>query len=124
MKKIIHITAIAILFFLMASPSLMAQSEGNRMSFGINAGGTKYWGEFTDNQFWLGGDMFLRYNIIPQLSVQATVGLGQIRWKTDQDAIDKYPTYFGPEASEGDIYPGTEGLVIRDKNSNRIIKNI
>lgn len=117
MKKLL-----LLLIFLFVTVGLFAQSGANRLSFGINAGATKYWGEFSDNQFWLGGDAFLRYNIIPQLSVQATFGLAQIRWKTDKDAIAKYPTYFGNNAVEGDFYPNSNNLTkIVDINSNRIM---
>lgn len=107
-----------------------SQSEGQRAAFGINAGATKYWGEFTDNQFWLGGDAFFRYNIIPQLSLQATFGLGQIRWKTDKSKLGHYSGYFGEGAQEGDPYlkengdpllDGGSEVNITDKNSNRIL---
>lgn len=119
------------LFIILTSSFAFSQSEGERLSFGINAGMTKYWGEFTDNQFWIGGDAFLRYNIIPQVSLQATVGLGQIRWKTDAAALGKYPNYFGEGAEEGSPYldefgnpiekPNGDARAIQDKNSNRII---
>ncbi len=97
------------------------QSEGGRVSFGFNAGGTKYWGEFTDNQFWLGGDIFLRYNVIPNFSLQATFGLAQLRWKTDKDPLAKYLEYFGANAQQGDHYQGNPNYPrIQEKNSTRI----
>ena len=101
-----------------------SQSEGQRLSFGFNAGGVKYWGEFTDNQFWLAGDLFLRYTIIPQISVTGSFGLAQMRWKTDAAAINRYPGYFGENAEPGNRYPGVDqntGATIRDKNQTRII---
>ncbi len=42
----------------MTSIISVTQSEGGRMSFGINAGIVKYWGDFSDNQIWVGGDDF------------------------------------------------------------------
>jgi outer membrane protein OmpA-like peptidoglycan-associated protein len=100
--------------------SLYAQSEGERLAFGFNYGLIKYWGEFTDNQFWWGGDLFLRYNIIPQLSLQGSFGLASMRYKTDQGVIDKYSDYFGENAQRGDFYPETE-TPIEDKNNVRIM---
>ncbi|MBX3044509.1 MAG: OmpA family protein [Candidatus Kapabacteria bacterium] len=100
-----------------------SQSEGQRLSFGFNAGGVKYWGEFTDNQFWLGGDLFLRYNIIPQLSLTGSFGLAQMRWKVDAAALNKYPGYFGENAQPGDRYPGVDpitGATIQPKNQTRL----
>ena len=60
---------VAILLLLFVTYNIaISQSESGRMSFGFNGGGVKYWGEFTDNQFWLGGDVFLRYNIFSRVS--------------------------------------------------------
>lgn len=89
------------------------------MAFGLNGGAVKYWGDFTDNQLWFGGDAFLRYNILSNVSVQATVGITQIRYKTDAAAIRSYPDYFGEGAKEGDLYPGTN-TKIGDKNAVRV----
>ncbi|MFP4544060.1 MAG: OmpA family protein [Candidatus Kapaibacterium sp.] len=89
-----------------------AQSEPNRLAFGVNYGLIKYWGEFTDNQFWFGGDLFLRYNIFSQLSLQATFGLANMRYKTGEEAQSKYPEYF-------ELYDDF-GVDINDKNSVRI----
>ncbi len=113
-KFILLITAL----LLTQSYQSYSQSEGQRLSIGFDAGLNKYWGDFTDNQFWLAGDIFLRYNILANLSLNASYHLGQVRYKTNQEAIDKYPTYFGTNASEGDFYPNTR-TEICDKNSIR-----
>lgn len=108
--------------FLLPS-STFSQSEGGTLSFGFNVGGAKYWGDFTDNQFWLAGDVFFRYNLIPELSLTATVGLAQIRWKNSQASLAKYPEYFGAGADYGQNYPnaGADGLPkIRDKSGTRL----
>lgn len=119
MKTLLRVLLISIVAFTMSTQSTFSQSEGGRMSFGINGGLNKYWGEFTDNQLWFGGDAFLRYNIISQLSLQATFGITQIRFKTDQSAINSYPDYFGPNAVQGDLYPGST-TPINDKNAIRV----
>ncbi|TAL70657.1 MAG: hypothetical protein EPN82_01670 [Bacteroidetes bacterium] len=116
MKKLI--LAVILIAFLFQETN--AQSEGGRLAFGFNGGLSKYWGEFTDNQFWLQGQGFLRYNIIRTLSLQASFGLTQIRYKTDADALKSYPNYFGQDAKQGYKYPGLAAL-ITDKNSDRIL---
>jgi outer membrane protein OmpA-like peptidoglycan-associated protein len=109
----------AIMALLLLNTMAFSQSEAGKMSFGFNAGAAKYWGEFTDNQFWLGGDVFLRYNILSQLSLQASVGLSQIRWKTGQDRVDEYPNYF-------ELYDAANNnrgvnIPINPKNSTAVI---
>lgn len=119
MKSFFRVLILSIAALAMTTSSSFAQSEGGRMSFGVNGGAVKYWGEFTDNQLWFGGDAFLRYNIISELSIQATFGISQIRYKTDQSALDLYPDYFGPNAQEGDLYPNSL-TNINDKNAIRV----
>lgn len=119
-KIIFCMTTAAFSFMLPANT--YSQSEGGTLSFGFNAGGSKYWGDFTDNQFWLSGDVFFRYNIIPELSITTSVGLSQIRWKNTPQAMLKYPGYFGAGAAIGDPYlPGVaDGPSIQEKGSTRL----
>jgi len=102
--------------------SASAQSEGGRLAFGFNGGGVKYWGEFTDNQFWWGGDVFFRYNIIPWISLQATAGLAQIRYKVSDEIIRQYPDYFGTFNSgvRPTTYPFNPDIRLEDKNAVRV----
>ncbi len=110
----------SLIFLLMINIScLFSQSEGGRVAFGFNYGFVKYWGEFTDNQFWMGGDLFFRYNLTSSFSLQPTAGLANIRYKTDADALRLYPDYFGANAKQGDNYPNSQ-TKIRDKNSIRV----
>lgn len=121
MIKRLVLLLIVISEFAISNQIANGQSEGGRVSFGFNAGGTKYWGEFTDNQFWLGGDIFLRYNVVPNFSLQATFGLAQLRWKTGKDPLAKYFEYFGENAQQGDRYQGNPNYPrIQEKNSTRI----
>ncbi|MDA3844731.1 MAG: OmpA family protein [Candidatus Kapabacteria bacterium] len=115
----LKIIIVMILVLLISGNTAYSQSEGGRMSFGFNAGGVKYWGEFTDNQFWLGGDLFFRYNLIPQVSFMAVAGLAQSRYKVSQGTLDKYPDYFGVDAEIGNMYPNSN-IRINDKNSVRL----
>lgn len=93
------ITALA--FVLLLSTSLFAQSEGGRIGFGFTGGGAKYWGTFTDNQIWFGGDLFARWNIINQISLQAGVGWAQIRYKNTPEIQAKYPEFYARFGKDG-----------------------
>lgn len=69
---------IVMIFFMFISCNLAySQSESGRMSFGFNAGTVKYWGEFSDNKVWLGRDLFLKCNILPQVYIMVIAGLTQ-----------------------------------------------
>ncbi len=92
--KFIHAILVALGLVLVAHTPSYAQSEGGRLAVGFHAGMNKYWGSFTDNQLWFGGDLFARYNIISSLSVHATAGIGQIRYTNTPEQIAKYPAYY------------------------------
>lgn len=119
MNTYIKVFVLSFLSLMVAKNEAASKSEGGRMSFGINTGIVKYWGDFSDNQVWVGGDVFLRYNIIPHLSLQANVGIGQIRYKLNNNTLSKYNTYFGDGAAIGDLYPNTQ-TTINEKNSVRV----
>src|SRR5690606_27889354 len=92
-----------LLFALLGSPLLVAQVDGGRAAFGFNAGLAKYFGEFSDNSWWLGGDAFIRYNIVPMLALQAQFNIASPRFRVNVDnAIAKYTDYYGtgPNARE------------------------
>ncbi len=117
------LSSILLLFVIFAATDkTYAQSEGNRLAFGFNAGMVKYWGEFTDNQFWLGGDIFLRYNILPWFSINGMFDLGWMRHKNDEKIIAKNPEYYGVGAKLGDPYPNS-GIkpTIQEKNQTWFI---
>ena len=116
MKKIILVVMILVSSVFSAN----SQSEAGRLAFGFNFGMDKYWGEFTDNQFWWAGDLFLRYNIISELSIQAVAGMSQLRYRTNSDVIAKYPDYFGKGSKTGDYYPSSDKTRISDVNSIRV----
>lgn len=86
-----------------APQAALAQTGEMRVAFGAHGGASKYWGTFTDNQIWFGGDAFLRWNIIPYVSFHALFGVGQLRYKVDDDLVRRFPEYFGPV--ESNFYP-------------------
>lgn len=90
----------AALVVLLSSP-LLAQSEGGRVGFGFTGGGIKYWGTFTDNQIWFGGDLFVRWNIINELSLQGGVGWAQLRYKNMPEIQAKYPEFYARFGKNG-----------------------
>jgi outer membrane protein OmpA-like peptidoglycan-associated protein len=95
----------AVLFIagLFTARPLAAQTGEMRVAFGAHGGASKYWGTFTDNQIWFGGDAFVRWNIIPYLSLHALFGVGQLRYKVDDETVRAFPEYFGSVGS--DVYP-------------------
>lgn len=109
------------LFTLLEIPiSAPAQTEGGRLAFGFQGGASKYWGDFTDNQFWLSGDIFARWNISSLFSVQATGGLAQLRYKLTPEVLAGNPDYFGANAKVGGTYPNST-TIIEEKNAVRVI---
>ena len=85
-----------ILLGAVAGQTAYGQSAPNRVAFGVHFGVNKYWGSFTDNQFWLGGDFFLRWNILSELSLHGQIGLSQLRVKVNEQNILNAPDYYGP----------------------------
>ncbi len=114
-QKILYLTMVILIA---SAGRSFGQVDGGQVSFGFEGGGVKYWGEFSDNQFWLAGDGFARYNIIPYLSLHAVAGFGQARYKIDNSIIAERPEYFGPGNELGGFYPGTTTF-IEEKNAIR-----
>ncbi|MEP7234632.1 MAG: binary toxin-like calcium binding domain-containing protein [Ignavibacteriota bacterium] len=84
-----------------------AQSQTNRISFGIDAEGNKLYGNLRDNQFWFSGDIFLRWNILEWLSFHVAYNGGQMRMKPNADNIAAYPGYFGKLTTPSYPVPGS-----------------
>jgi outer membrane protein OmpA-like peptidoglycan-associated protein/opacity protein-like surface antigen len=112
--RLIALTGLLSIVLLMAGiPSrALAQSSGGRIAFGANFGLSKYWGSFTDDQFWLGGDIGLRWNIVPWLSMHGQFGITQLRYQTTNQ---NQPDYFGTTG----VYPGNPTVRVELKNSIR-----
>jgi len=90
-----------------ATTHTSAQSQAGRAGFGFSAGGAKSFGEFSDNSWWLGGDIFFRYNIMSWLSLQAQFGYANPRFRVDVDnATVKYVDYFGLNTDGSTKLPG------------------
>ncbi len=117
MKSSFILYLLVLTVLLVPTANIAAQSQAGRISFGFDAGLNKYWGEFSDNQFWLWGDIFMRYNFMDELSAYATFSLAQPRWNTGAEAIKHYPSYF--DALTGKYQ--NSSLDISDLNTTRII---
>ena len=117
-RSILYLTRISLFLTLLlwAYQSTQAQSFPQRLSFGLDAEGNKYWGNFTDNQFWFSGDAFFRYNILDWLSAHIAVNGGQLRIKINEQNIESFPSYFGPFGGGvgTGIYPNTDSQVHRE----------
>ncbi|CAN5445092.1 hypothetical protein BH10BAC6_BH10BAC6_17120 [soil metagenome] len=125
----IWLPLICLLGVFTATVHTSAQTQAGRAGFGFSAGGAKSFGEFSDNSWWLGGDIFFRYNVMSWLALQAQFGYANPRFRVDVDnATAKYTDYFGanPDGSPklpGDRFPN--GTLISDdleqrRNNTRI----
>lgn len=72
---------------LLVSANSQAQVIKGRIAFGIDAGGNKYYGDYTDNQFAFHGDAFIRWNILDFLSLHAAYNGGQLKYKATTASI-------------------------------------
>jgi len=77
------VIAMAMLFVIGAQ----AQTVPGRIAFGINAGGNKYYGDYTDNQFAFHGEAFIKWNILDVLSLHAAYNAGQLKYKSTAGSI-------------------------------------
>jgi len=82
-----------------------AQEVSGALNFGFDAGANKYWGNFSDSHFGLGGDLFIRWNIIDWVSLRAAYNAGVIGYKATQTTINDENALFGTTAGS----PGISG---------------
>src|SRR5689334_10895081 len=101
--KKLDVIGLTLFLYFGTTENAAAQSQANRISFGIDAEGNKLYGSFRDNQFWFSGDIFLRWNILEWLSFHVAYNGGQMRMKPNDDNINGYPLYFG--AHDATVYP-------------------
>lgn len=113
-----------LLAFLAISSTASAQALAGRAGFGATVGGSKYFGEFSDNSWYIGGDIHLRYNPLNWLALQAQFTYANPRFRIDvEDANLKYTDYFGVGKLPGDRFPnGTliSGDTEERRNNTRI----
>jgi outer membrane protein OmpA-like peptidoglycan-associated protein len=93
-----------------------AQEQTGALNFGFDAGANKYWGNFSDSHFGLGGDLFIRWNIIDWVSLRAAYNAGVIGYKTTQASINDEHALFG---TPGPNLPGSDGGSIGSMNHIR-----
>src|ERR1700734_3310881 len=104
MKKIKILSAVTLIaaIFGLISSKVQAQEISGALNFGFDAGANKYWGNFSDSHFGLGGDLFIRYNIIDWVSLRASYNAGVIGYKTTQASINDEHALFGiPSPTNG-----------------------
>lgn len=121
--RVVVITMLTLLTIVTISPLLQAQSQAGRAGFGFTAGGAKSFGEFSDNSWWFGGDLFFRYNATNWLSLQAQFNFANPRFKVDvNNAVATYVDYYGLNEDGstklvGDRFPN--GTLISDDSEER-----
>ena len=101
MKKNFISAFLLLILFFTAKTETIAQIEPGRLSFGAIFNATKYWGELTDNQIWIGGDAFARWNFHRYFSLHGTFSFNQVRMKIDGQAHADYPGYFAMLGNQG-----------------------
>jgi len=84
---------------LLTSSTSHAQSKAGRISFGFNAGGNKYYGDYTDSRFEFQGEGFIRWNIFDWFSLHAAYNAGVLGWKTTAKMV----------ANENSLFPNSTG---------------
>lgn len=105
---------------LAASRTVLAQSSEGRISVGFHAGLGRYFGTYEEVSPGLAGDLFVRWNILPYLSVHGTLGLVQARYGITTNDILQDTAYFGPLGGGPGTgtYPGTGVKREADNNTN------
>lgn len=101
----------------LASPSAKAQSVAGRIAFGFDAGGNKYYGNYTDSRFGFQGDAFIRWNIMDWLSLVGSYNGGVLAYKST-GAIGEG----GSIGNEHTLFPvssGTDGSPVGSINHTR-----
>lgn len=83
----------------LATSNVHAQSKAGTIAFGFNAGGNKYYGDYTDSRFEFQGEAFIRWNMMDWLSLHASYNAGVLGWKTTDQMIAnelaQFPTSTG-----------------------------
>ncbi len=100
-------------FLVLACSGVRAQEIPGALNFGFDAGANKYWGNFSDSHFGLGGDLFIRWNIIDWVSLRAAYNAGVIGYKSTAASIADEHNLFGTPG------PGADGSPIGTLNHIR-----
>lgn len=95
MVEILRRTLAGIAVAFVAVLPLSGQTGGMRVAIGAEGGAATYLGTFDASRFSIGVDAFLRWNIIPELSLHGVFGTGQLRYAIDDETIARFPAYFG-----------------------------
>jgi hypothetical protein len=102
----VSLLVLALILLMNVGRIASAQEVAGALNFGFDANGNKYWGNFTDSRFGLGGDLFLRWNIMDWLSLRAAYNAGVIQYKSTEGSIAAEHALFGVP---GPTVPGADG---------------
>ena len=111
LKRSFALLVIAILG--LSSSTVNAQDVAGTIAFGFNAGGNKYYGNYTDSRFEFQGEAFIRWNIMDWLSLHAAYNGGVLGWKTTDQMVTNETTLF-PNST------GSSGGAIGSINHTRV----
>jgi outer membrane protein OmpA-like peptidoglycan-associated protein len=82
----------------LSSMNAHAQVVPGAISFGFNAGGNKFYGNYNSDQFAFQGMAFIRWNIMDWLSLHAAYNGGVLTYKTTAQTIANENALFGPNS--------------------------
>lgn len=91
------------------------QSVEDRVAIGGRLLLSQYYGTFSDGTPGFGGELFARWNVLPQFSLYGQFGGLTLKYGVDADDVDAYPGYFGNANDE--FYPGTGNTLHRDPSN-------
>ncbi len=98
----------AAIFCMLAFSTANAQSRAGNLMFGFDVGSNKYYGNFTGSEFGFDGDVFIHWDMLNWLGLEAGYNGGQLRYAVNDNALNGYPQYFGTGVVVGTSkYPGT-----------------
>ncbi len=95
-----------------------AQVIPGSLSFGFDAGGDKYYGNYTGDLFSLQGDAFIRWNILDWLSLHAAYNGGVLHYKSTTQSIAN--EYLLPGTGVGSGNAGADGGPVGSTNQTRV----
>lgn len=104
-----------LLLTLLLHPTLRSQTAADRVSVGAE-GAVHLSSGTLDGGVGLGGDFFVRWNVLPRFSLIGRMGGGWLRFSPSDQNIADFPEYFGP--ADTLFYPGTTGEIRREETNS------
>ena len=110
-----RISTLCLFLLLLCSPSLSAQTEADRVSVG---GALDLHGSLgsLDGSIRPGAEVFLRWNIVPRISLIARMGINTLGFSNNDALIAGDPGYFGGPTDS--LYPVSNARIFRETDNS------